>query len=220
MRLTILPAVALTALIASAAMPVATASASAPASFAATHTVTVLPVTSTGHAASGFHVTNESGEIDCSFADPSPGALAANIEECSPSVAYAIACWKAAKAHDALCLRNPSSHHLFRIHLMGSFASTPAPTAALRAPLLIVLTDGTKCTIRDGGAWGTLASHPKWNGSYSCTKHGDVWAPPSSKRYGVNEAASSWTVHTASATGTGGLTVRHIKRAYFVGTSG
>jgi hypothetical protein len=102
---------------------------------------------------------------------------------------------------------------------MGAFASTPALKAALRAPLLIVLTDGTRCAIRDGGAWGTLTSHPKWNGSYSCSKHGVVWAPPHSKRYGVNESGASWTVHTGPGGGSGGLTVRHIKRAYFVGTS-
>jgi hypothetical protein len=209
------------ALVGTTATSIATASPHPAAAAPATQSVIVRPVTSAGQPASGFHVkVQHGGSIDCGAPPfPSPGAVDRNIEECSPSAAYAIACWKAAEAHHALCLRNPSSHRLYRIRLTRSFAKTPAVKAKLRAPLLIVLTDGTRCTIRDGGAWSILKSHPKWFGSYSCSRHGVVWSPPHSKRFGVNESAASWSVHTGSAAGTGKLTVRHVKTAYFVGTA-
>jgi hypothetical protein len=201
--------------------PIATASEPSTAAPPATKSIIIRPVTSAGKPASGFHVSTQKGlSIDCSApAFPSPGAVDRNIQECSPSAAYAIACWKAAKAHHALCMRNPSSHRLYQISLMGSFAKSPRVKPKLRAPLLIVLTDGTRCSIRDGGAWGTLKVHPTWPGTYSCTKHGDVWSPPNANHNGVNESAASWWVRTASASGKGKLTVRHIKRAYFVGTA-
>lgn len=185
-----------------------------------TASVVVRPVTPAGRPATGYHVKAErQGSVDCSFAEPSPGAVDANIEECSPSAAYAVACWKTAGAHHALCLRSPRSHTLARVRLSGSFAKTAPAKHRSRAPLMIILADGTTCTIRDGGAWGTLKSHPHWNGSYSCSKHGVVWAAPHASHYGINESSPSWTVHTGPGGGKGSLTVRAVKRAYFVGTT-
>jgi hypothetical protein len=187
---------------------------------APTQSIVVRPVTSTGHAASGFHVTTQhNASIDCSSRFASPGAVDRNIEECSPSAAYAIACWKAATAHHSLCMRNPSSHRLYKVQLTAAFAKTGLAKPKSRAPLLVVLTDGTRCSIRDGGAWGQLKEHPTWFGTYSCTKHGVVWSPPHEGHYGINESASTWTLRTGSASGKGTLTVRKVERAYFVGTA-
>jgi hypothetical protein len=182
--------------------------------------VVVRPVTTAGRASAGFKVHNESDDVvDCSFADPSPGAVSRNIEFCSPSASYAIACWNAVSAHHVLCMRDPASKKVYKLSRTGQFAHTKLAPAAQRAPLLIVLTDGTRCDIRDGGAWGTLKSHPNWSGSYSCTRHGVVWASPHAKHNGVNESRTSWTVQTAAGTGAGKLHVRHVRRAYFVGTA-
>jgi hypothetical protein len=222
MRLRLVLIAALWTALAGAAATTTTATATAPSAATppATHSVIVRPVTSAGQPASGFHVkAQKAGSIDCSFPDASPGAVGRNIEECSPSAEYAIACWKAAEAHHALCMRDPSSRRLYRIRLMSSFAKTAVAKSKSRAPLLIVLTDGTRCSIRDGGAWAVLKSHPKWTGAYTCSRHGVVWAPPHAKHYGIDESATSWSVHTGSATGNGTLTVRHVKRAYFVGTA-
>lgn len=201
--------------------PVTSASATPTAVSAATHSIIVRPVTAAGHASDGFHVTAQGARIaiDCSFKDPSAGAVSPNIEECSPSAAYAIACWKSAKSQHALCTRNPSSKRLYSIKLMGSFAKTPVVKAKWQAPLVFVLDDGTTCSIRDGGAWGSLKSHPKWAGSYSCAKHGVVWSPPHANHAGINESGATWTVHTGSGGGNGKLTVRGITTAYFVGTA-
>jgi hypothetical protein len=189
---------------------------------AASHTVKVVvrPVTASGHARSGFAVKAErNGLVDCSFPDASPGAVNKNILLCSPSAEYAIACWKAATPHRVLCLRNPRSHRLARIPRQGKFAHAARPSHKNSAPLLIVLGDGAKCSIRDGGAWGTLHAHPNWVGAYSCTRDGDVWAPPKSHHNGVNESKPVWTVHTAASSGKGPVTVRTVRRAYFVGTA-
>jgi hypothetical protein len=221
MRLRLVLSAAVSIVLAGVVVTTTTATALSPSTgpAPATHSVIVRPVRSAGQPVNGFHVKAENGDsIDCSFADPSPGAVDPNIEDCSPSAAYAIACWKAASAHHALCMRNPTSHRLYRLPLMSSFAKTAAPKSSSRAPLLIVLTDGTRCSIRDGGAWSSLKSHPKWAGSYSCTRHGVVWASPKSKHYGINESGASWSVHTGSASGKGRLTIRHVSRSYFVGS--
>ena len=106
-------------------------------------------------------------------------------------------------------MRNPRTDKLAKIPYTGAFAHA-TPSSKNSAPLAIILGDGDKCSIRDGGAWGTLKSHPQWNGEYSCVKDGVVWAPPSSTHYGVNESHPQWTVHTAPASGKGSVVVRKV----------
>ena len=186
-----------------------------------TKAIVVRPVTTAGHPASGFSVTVQSGaSADCGAPpEASPGAVQRGIDECSPSVLYAIACWKSAQAHHTICMRDPSTHRLYRIPLAGSFAKAPLPKPRLRAPLLLVLADGTRCSIRDGGAWGPLEGHPNWEGTYSCTRHGIVWAPDNAAHFGVHESTSSWWVYTGALSGKGPLTIRYVAKAYFVGTA-
>jgi hypothetical protein len=199
------------------------ASSASPASHATTVRIFTTPVTASGHAASGFTVKAErDDEVDCSPASPSPVAISPNVEECSPSAAYAVACWKSATPHRVLCMLDPRSHKLTSAKLIGKFAKTPAVSAKQLAPFVIVLTDGTVCSIRDGGAWGQLKQHPNYYGAYSCNRHGVVWLRYTSHttvvHNGVDESASSWTVQTATGD-SGPLITRHIARAYFVATA-
>lgn len=183
-----------------------------------TQRIVIRPVTVSGHASPGFSVRRQrKNPIDCSYPEPSPAAVSRNIEFCSPSYEYAIACWKAAGHGHALCLRDPRTRKLSRIPTSGKFAATRRPPRGQRAPLLIVLTDGTRCSIRDGGAWGMRKSQPNWVGTYSCSRHGVVWAPRKARHWGVDESAASWTVRTGGAHGR--LVTRHIERSYFVGTA-
>jgi hypothetical protein len=122
-------------------------------------------------------------------------------------------------AERALCMREPDKKKLVSIPLSGKFAKTALAPRKTRAPLLLVLTDGTKCSIRDGGAWGQLKSHPKWYGTYACEKHGVVWSPPKAHHYGIDESAAVWTVRTGPGGGKGKIVVRRIRRVYFVGTA-
>lgn len=186
----------------------------------ATVKVFVAPVTASGVAASGFTVKSEPGDVvTCSPAYPSPVSISPNVEECSPSAAYAVACWKSATAHQALCLLDPRKQRLTAAKLTGKFGATKAISKRELSPFVIVLTDGTYCSIRDGGAWGSLKSHPTYYGSYSCSKHGVVWSPSNAAHYGVDESAASWTVRTGNAGGGGSLTTRHVAKAYFVATA-
>jgi hypothetical protein len=89
--------------------------------------------------------------------------------------------------------------------------------AAFRAPLLMKLADGDICSIRDGGAWGTLTGHPNLFGTYACVHAGIVWASARSQQFGVNESHPVWTVQTAPA-GNHALVTSHVAKAWFVGT--
>lgn len=180
--------------------------------------VVVRPVTATGHVRSGYTLTYEpTGSVDCRFPDPSPGAVNNNIELCSPSAEYAVACWKAAALHRVLCMRNPRSKQIVRIPRVGAFAPTDRAPAAQRAPLMIRLGDGDRCSIRDGGAWGSLPGHPDLFGTYSCAHDGAVWATSTAAHHGVNESNPTWTVRTAQF-GSHTLVTRHVVKAWFVGT--
>src|SRR4051812_41993459 len=77
----------------------------APAASAATPTdrVVLRPVTSSGHAAAGYKVVKEPDHpVDCSIPDPSVAGVNKNILFCSPSAAYAVACWRSATPHHVL----------------------------------------------------------------------------------------------------------------------
>jgi hypothetical protein len=186
----------------------------------ATVRIDVAPVTASGHASDGFTVKVEKDDVvECAPALTSPVSISPNVEECSPSAAYAVACWKSATPHQVLCLEDPRHKQLIAAKVTGKFAPTAPVSARKLAPFGIVLTDGTYCTIRDGGAWGQLKSHPNYFGSYSCSKHGVVWSKPNASHFGVDESTSTWTVQTGSAAGKGALTSRAIARAYFVATA-
>jgi hypothetical protein len=182
--------------------------------------IDVAPVTSTGHASPGFTVNAErGGNVSCSPSSPSPSAISKNIEECYPTAEYAVACWKSAAAGKVLCMRDPRKKQLSSIKLSGKFAPTAPVSKAKLSPFVIVLTDGDSCEIRIGGTGGILKSHPHYFTSYYCAKDGVVWSKPNATHSGVDETGSSWTVQTASGTGTGKLVTRHVARAYYVATA-
>ncbi len=181
------------------------------------------PVTASGHAAAGFTVKRKRLKkisIYCNSPSPSPVSVSKNVELCSPSAAYAVACWNAATPHRVLCEQDPRTNKVVSFRRTGKFARTAAISARQLAPMVLVLRDGKKCFIRDGGAWGTLKGHPKWGASYGCTaRHGGtvVWARQHSAHEGVNETHPVWTVHVSN--GRSKLRVKRVAKAYFVGTA-
>jgi hypothetical protein len=191
---------------------------SAGATVTATARTTIRPVTSTGHPAPGFVLHSEpAGSVDCTAKIPSPAAVSPNINFCSPSAEYAVACWKSAVAARALCFRNPLSKDVYRIPRTGAFASTTVAPTQFRAPLLFKIADGDFCAIRDGGALGSLPAHPSLFATYVCVKDGLVWARTTTPHFGIDESHPLWTVITAPA-GNHRLVTRHIVRAWFVAT--
>jgi hypothetical protein len=209
----------LLALLAGFLLPTSGASAAARRSYPATQTTVVRPVNLSGHAAPGFTVGApfQRFPIDCSFAFESFGALSPNIEWCSPTAATAIACWKAAAAHKTLCLTDVFKHRLSRFPLRGRFAPSAVRPSEEQAPLGLVLADGQRCWIRDGGAWESLPHHPNLYGTYSCEHNAAVWAVLDARHAGVNESHPSWTVRVGRF-GHRTLVTKHVARAWFVAT--
>ena len=181
------------------------------------HTTTVVlrPVTAAGYPAPGFTAVLEpSGQVTCGpSTDPSPSAVDSDILSCSPDAEYAVACWPSHSAGYVLCLRDPWSTKLAQIAAVG----TPKVAAPAKPqPLGMMLSNGTRCTIRDGGAWNGLAGHPGWYGTYPCGSDQAVWGQGSAS--GIDSAHQQWTVSTAPLGGNGPLVVRTVTTAYFVGT--
>lgn len=196
------------------ALSASASAASAASSTSATKTVTLRPVTAAHHAAPGYHVVTASGSpIDCQSAPASRVAVDPNIVECGPAYQYPVACWHAARPRFALCLRNPFGREVDRIRAQH-FSTGHVSPRKHPAPFGLVLDNGAKCSIRDGGAWGSPKQHPKWVGFYSCTKGGAVYAPISS-RDGINQSHPSWTVWTSQGNN---VHLHHVVKAIFAGT--
>jgi hypothetical protein len=206
-------------LLAGTLLHVAGAGAAAHRGYPATSITIVRPVNASGHAQAGFTVGPpfQRFPIDCSFDYESVGALSPNIEWCSPTAATAIACWKAAAAHKALCLTDVFEPELSRFQLRGRFAPSSVRPAEERAPLGLLLANGDRCWIRDGGAWEYLPHHPNLFGTYSCEHNRAVYAVAGAPHEGVNESQPSWTVRTAHY-GHRTLVTRHVVQAWFVAT--
>jgi hypothetical protein len=187
----------------------------------ATWITIVRPVNLSGHARPGFTVTSPPPQarfpIDCSFPLPSPTAVSRSVDWCFPSALYPVACWKAARPHEALCMQDARSHQLVRFARSGAFAQTGRAPADKRAPLDIVLGDGDYCRIRGGGAWSSPPGHPHLVGYYSCAHDGAVWAQLGAAHNGIDESQPMWRVRTAHFNSSR-IVTRPVVGAYFVGT--
>lgn len=215
MRLVPLAAAAALAAGALAATTAATAHPSAGAvtgRVAHTHRVVVRPVDSAGDPVAGWTVKRERGfSVDCGGS--APAAVDDGIAECFPTAVYLPACWKSTH-HTALCLRDARVQKLVRVRYNGAFGSPTAPKRP--TPQDLDLVKGQQCSIRIGGAWGILPSHPTWSGFYSCTK-GSVYGP--SNGDGVNRSHPVWTVHVWKSGTKDTVVTRGVRTAYFVGTA-
>lgn len=185
----------------------------------ATDQVVIRPVSPAGLPAAGFTVTDDSViTIDCGTtppnARPSLVAVDDNIISCSPSSAYAVACWKDPSPSTVICYRDPWRVDLVRMPSNGDVPEVPAPSEA--QPLGLLLGDGERCLLRSGGVWNDLAQRPDWYGTYSCTGADAVWAGSSD---GIDRSSPRWTVEVASISGTGPLKTRDVVKAYYVGTA-
>lgn len=176
----------------------------------ATRTVVVRPVTADGAAAPGWRVHRErDGSASCS--DPSVAAVDDGIAECYPSALYLPSCWKSSD-HTVLCLRDVTRKVLVRVRYRGAFPDVTAPEQP--SPQALRLNHGQRCTLRVGGAWGTVPSHPSWLGFYSCD-HGSVYGPPDGD--GIDRDEPAWRVHLVHPDDS--VVVHSVRTAYLVGTA-
>lgn len=178
----------------------------------ATRTVVVRPVTVDGAAAPGWRVHRERDGAASCYDASAPAAVDDGITSCSPSAMYLPACWHSTH-HTVLCLRDVTKHELVRVRYRGSYPSVSAPEQP--SPQEVVLAHDQRCTLRVGGAWGTVPSHPSWVGFYSCD-HGSVYGPPDGD--GIDRTRAAWRVHLVHADSSVGR--RSVRTAYLVGTAG
>jgi hypothetical protein len=185
---------------------------------APTQQTVLYPVTSSGRPAAGYSVTSSNQSIDCSsYVVASPVARSAGILRCSPDSAGAMACWHAQDPHRALCLTDPAQRRLISYPLTGGFGSAP-PRAAV--PFGLLLSDGTRCGLRNGGAWPQPVLHPDWQGYYLCGGGTAVWAPPSAlATEGIDESRPAWTVQVGAQSGPSSYVTRTVVTAFYVATA-
>jgi hypothetical protein len=194
---------------------VLTGTTSARAAATGTHRVVLRPVTSSGHAVKGYRVVTDKRSVECD--GTSPVAVNGGIAYCGSSADTTLACWASASRGRLLCLTDPFVHTLRSLRLSGAFPAVRAPRHA--RPQALLLANGGKYLVRNGGAWGTVKQHPSWVGYYferASFTH-EVYGPRHGD--GINRRHARWFVTTyrhESGHGT-----RHdVARAYYVGTAG
>ncbi|MGC4112348.1 MAG: hypothetical protein QM747_18400 [Nocardioides sp.] len=110
-------------------------------------------------------------------------------------------------------MRDARVHKLVRVRYRGTLGAVTAPSTP--SPLDLDLANGQACSVRVGGAWGTIPTHPKWVGFYSCT-HGSVYGPPAGD--GVDRGSQPWTVRLWRSGTKDSVVRRSVATAYVVGT--
>ncbi|WP_242670363.1 hypothetical protein [Mycobacterium decipiens] len=160
-----------------------------------TQVITAVAVGSNGQPINGFREAPAQGNVtaasDCTR--PSPSATADNIYYCSPSAAGAGTCWPSTPG-SLLCVDNPWGKRLHRVTYDGPLP--PVRPIATPDPFALVLDDGTRCLLRNGGAWG--GRDDGYVGVYGC---GDpsanlavLWLPSQGPGTCIDRAAPVWTV--------------------------
>ncbi|ETZ99429.1 hypothetical protein I547_5753 [Mycobacterium kansasii 824] len=123
----------------------------------------------------------------------SPSAVADNIYYCSPSAADAGTCWPSTP-ESLLCVDNPWDQRLHRVTYGG-----PLPRVhpiATPDPFALALDDGTRCLLRNGGAWG--GRDDGYVGVYGCgapdANLAVLWLPSQGAGTCIDRSAPLWTV--------------------------
>lgn len=179
-----------------AAATVALPSPTASAAPAATQVVNVVAVDANGQPVNGYREIPNPGDpgdtyvvFDC---EASPSAVSSDIYYCSPSAAAADVCWPSTHA-TVLCVDDPWSKELHRLtphDPLPQVQPTPAPQ-----PFALLLDDGTRCRLRNGGAWG--GRDDGLVGAYGCFDGAPTVLGPSDPKPGdavIDRSRPAWTV--------------------------
>lgn len=158
----------------------------------ATQVITVMAVGPSGEAINGYKVASGPGNVaqasDCS--EPSPSAVADNVYHCSPSAAGAGTCWPSTPG-SLLCVDNPWDMQMHRVMFDGQLP--PVHPTATPDPFALTLDDGTRCLLRNGGAWGGRADG--YTGVYGCGSDLAVlWLPSQGAGSCIDRSSPAWTV--------------------------
>ncbi|OBH46531.1 hypothetical protein A5682_14910 [Mycobacterium mantenii] len=160
-----------------------------------TQVIAVMAVGPGGEAINGYHVLSGPDNVgrasECS--EPSPSAVADNVYYCSPSAAGAGTCWPSTPG-SLLCVDNPWDRQLHRVMFDGQLP--PVHATANPDPFALTLDDGTRCLLRNGGAWGGRADG--YVGVYGCGGAGSdlavLWLPSQGAGSCIDRSSAAWTV--------------------------
>ena len=160
----------------------------------ATEQISVMAVGPDGQPMNGYHESPPEGNVvtvsDCTA---SPSATADNVYNCSPSAAGAGTCWPSTPG-SLLCVDNPWDKSMHRVAYNG--ALPPVQPIATPDPFALTLDDGTRCRLRNGGAWGWRADG--YEGAYWCgDPHANVnvlWLPSQGAGSCIDRSSAVWTV--------------------------
>ncbi len=186
-----------------------------------TRQITVVAVGPDGQAMNGYHVASGPNSVgqasECS--SPSPSAVADNVYACSPSVVGAGTCWPSTPG-SLLCVDDPWDRSMHRVTYDRPLPPVTAP--AIPDPFALTLDDGTRCRLRNGGAWGWRADG--YEGVYSCSGASPnlvvLWLPSQGPGSCIDRSAPAWTVKVGQL-GTGEALpppqTRTVTEAWFAG---
>jgi len=159
-----------------------------------TQVITTVAVGPNGQPINGYRETPSQGNVftvdDCS--GPSPSAVVDNVYYCSPSAAGAGTCWPSTPG-SLLCVDNPWDKSLHRV-AYGRPLPPVQPTAT-PDPFAMALDDGTRCLLRNGGAWG--GRDDGYVGTYWCgdsAKLAVLWLPARGPGTCIDRSTPTWTV--------------------------
>ena len=134
-----------------------------------TEVITTVAVGPSGKPINGYREAPQqgtgTGTVDCT--EPSPSAVADNVYSCSPSAAGANTCWPSTPG-SMLCVNGPWDQQLHRVTYRGQLPPVQHP--ATPEPFALVLDDGTRCLLRNGGSWS--GRFDGYQGAYGCGDSG------------------------------------------------
>jgi hypothetical protein len=159
-----------------------------------TQVINAVAVGPNGQPINGYQEAPQGGNLpavnDCT---PSPSAVADNIYSCSPAVTDAGTCWPSTRG-TLLCVDNPWDKRLNRVAYGGQLPPVQHP--ATPDPFALVLEDGTRCTLRHGGAWG--GRDDGYVGVYGCDSANPnmsvLWLPSQGAGSCIDRSTPVWTV--------------------------
>jgi hypothetical protein len=160
-----------------------------------TEVITAVAVGPGGQPINGYQEAPPQGNVtavsDCTTTSPS--AVAADVYSCSPSAAGAGTCWPSTPG-SLLCVDNPWDMRLHRVTYGGPLP--PVQPTATPDPFALTLDDGTRCQLRNGGAWGGRPDG--YVGVYGCGGPGSdlavLWLPSQGAGTCIDRSSAVWTV--------------------------
>ena len=176
-----------------------------------TQQITTVAVGPGGQAINGFHEAPPSGSVsDCTT--PSPSATAENVYYCSPTAAGAGTCWPSTPG-SLLCVDNPWDKRLHRVTYGGQLP--PVQPTASPDPFALLLDGGTRCLLRNGGAWGSRPDG--YVGVYDCGDTAVLWLPSQGAGTCIDRSAAVWTVKVGQLGANTPPQTRTVTAAWFAG---